>query len=109
MEREKIWKTLQKEVKEQHSMLKSKLGQFSKLEEQQNAICAPPDTKSTLKKLQKAKKEAFDESEDLAEDWVENGGFSVDDFCKMFLEQRKVHHTRAAKIEILRNSQLNEC
>ena len=109
LEQEKRWKALQKEVKEQHSMLKSKLGQFSKLEDQQNAICAPPDTKSTLKKLQKAKKEAFDESEELAEDWVENGEGSVDNFCKKFLEQRKVHHTRAAKIEILRNSQLREC
>jgi hypothetical protein len=85
------------------------LGQFTKLEEKQNAICAPPDTKSTLKKLQKAKKEAFEEFEDLAEDWVENGSGGVDDFCKKFLEQRKVYHIRAAKIEIPRNSQQSKC
>jgi len=109
LERETDWKTLQSEVKDLHDTLKSKLDHFSKLEDQQNAICAPPDTKSTIKKLQKAKKEAFEESEELAEDWVENGDGSVDDFCKRFLEQRKIHHTRAAKIEILRNSQQAEC
>lgn len=109
LELETRLKVLQNEVKEQHSTLKSKLGQFTRLEEKQNAICAPPDTKSTLKKLQKAKKTAFDESEELAEDWVESGSGGVDDFCKKFLEQRKVHHMRAAKIEILRNSQQSNC
>jgi len=104
LELETRLKALQNEVKEQHSTLKSKLGKFTTLEEKQNAICAPPDTKSTLKKLQKAKKEAFEESEELAEDWVENGAGGVDDFCKKFLAQRKVHHIRAAKIEILQNS-----
>lgn len=108
LERETNWKALQNEVKELHSTLKSKLDNFSKLEDQQNTICAPPDTKLALKTLQKAKKEAFDESEELAEDWVENGVGSVDDFCKRFLEQRKVHHMRAAKIEVLRNSQKSE-
>mmetsp|Transcript_22931 Transcript_22931/g.54131 ORF Transcript_22931/g.54131 Transcript_22931/m.54131 type:complete len:408 (-) Transcript_22931:399-1622(-) len=103
LEHETKWKDLQAEVKELHNTLKSKLDDFSKLEEQQNTICAPPDTKSTMKKLQKAKKEAFEESEELAEDWVNNGEGSVDDFCKQFLEKRKVHHMRAAKIEILSN------
>ncbi|KAL3923575.1 MAG: hypothetical protein SGILL_001576, partial [Bacillariaceae sp.] len=69
----------------------------------QNAICAPPDKAVTLKKLNKAKKEAFDQSEALAEAWVEEGG-SVDDYCKNFLESRKVHHIQAAKMEILKNS-----
>jgi len=105
LERETKWKTLQSEVKELHSTLKFKLDHYSKLEDQQNAICTPPDKKSTLKKLQKAKKEAFDESEEVAEDWVENGEGDVGYFCKQFLEQRKVHHMRAAKIEILRSSQ----
>ena len=109
LERETNWKALQNEVKEQHSTLKVKLDCFAKLEKQQNAICAPPDTKSTLKKLQKAKKEVFDESEELAEDWVENGAGGVDDFCKKFFEQRKLHHMRAAKIEIMQNSQMSEC
>lgn len=105
LERETKWKALQNEVKAEHSALSSKLSQFSKLEQQQNAICAPPDTKSTLKKLQKAKKEAFEESEELAEDWVENGEGTVNDFSKNFLEKRKIHHMRAAKLEILQNGQ----
>ena len=111
LERETKWKTLQNEVKAEHSSLTTKLNKFSKLEEQQNAICAPPDTKSTMKKLQKAKKEAFEESEELAENWVEYGEGSVNDFVKNFLEKRKIHHMRAAKIEILQHGQhrMSEC
>ena len=105
LERETQWKMLQSEVNELQTVLTSKVDHFSKLEEEQNAICAPPDTKATLKKLHRAKKEAFDVSEELAEDWVENGEGSMDDFCKRFLEERKIHHMRAAKIEILLNSQ----
>jgi len=108
LEREKELKTLRSEVKDLHSTLKSKLEQFSELEAKQTAICAPPDMKSTLKILQKAKKEAFDKSEVFAEDWVENGEGSVDDFCKQFLRRRNIHHMRAAKIEILQNSQRHE-
>ena len=104
LERETKWKTLQNDVKELHKTLRTKMDNFSTLEAKQNAICAPPDTKSTLKILQKAKKEAFEESEELAEDWVENGDVGVDQFYKQFLEQRKVHHMRAAKIEMLQNT-----
>jgi len=104
VEREIEWKTLHADVSDLHSTLKSKLGKFTKLEDKQNTLCAPPDTKSTLKKLQKAKKEVFDESEELAEDWTENGVDSVDEFCKKFKAQRIIHHKLAAKIEILRNS-----
>jgi hypothetical protein len=78
------------------------------LEARQNAICAPPDKATTLRKLNKAKKEAFEESENLAEGWVEDGGMNVDDFCKQFLEKRKIHHLRAAKIEILKNQRGHE-
>ncbi|VEU37442.1 unnamed protein product [Pseudo-nitzschia multistriata] len=105
LEQEAKLKTLQSEVNELHSTLKSKLDAFSKLEKEQDVICAPPDLKSTIKKLQKAKKEAFEESEELAEEWVDDGVGTVDDFCKRFLEQRKVHHMRAAKMEILNNQE----
>ena len=105
LERETKWKTVQKEVKDLHKILKCKLDHYVELEDRQNAICAPPETKSILKKLQKAKKEAFEESEELAEDWVENGQGGVDGFCKEFLQQRKIHHMRAAKIEVLQNNQ----
>ena len=104
LEQETKWKALKSEVKDLQETLKSKLDNYSKLEEKQNAICAPPDKNSTLRKLHKAKKEAFDESEKIAEEWVDDGGGNVDDFCKRFLERRIVHHTRAAKMEILQNN-----
>jgi ESCRT-I complex subunit VPS37 len=97
-------KELQEDVKRLHQTLQSKLDIFSKLEVRQNAICAPPDRMETLRKMMKAKKEAFDESESMAEAWVEDDGSgTVDDFCKDFLDSRKVHHMRAAKMEILKN------
>jgi ESCRT-I complex subunit VPS37 len=96
---------LQGDVKRLHQTLQTKLAEFSKLEARQNAICAPPDLAETLQRLNKAKKEAFDESEAMAEAWVDgDSGSSVDDFCKQFLESRKVHHMRAAKMEILKNT-----
>merc|ERR1712224_351237 len=104
LERETEWKMLRDEVKDLRETLNSKLEYYSKLEEKQNTICAPPDTKSILRKLHKAKKEAFDKSEKLAEEWVDDGG-DTDGFCKMFSEQRKIHHMRAAKMEILQNKQ----
>jgi hypothetical protein len=95
-------KDLQEDVKRLHQVLQTKFDAFSKLEARQNAICAPPDRTETLRKLNKAKKEAFDESERLAEAWVEgNDSGTVDDFCKKFLDSRKIHHMRAAKMEIL--------
>lgn len=101
--KETQWTTLQGEVKDLHSTLRSKIERFSKLEDKQNEICAPPDKASTIMKLNKAKKAAFDESENLAESWVDNGG-NVDDFVKAFLETRTLHHVRAAKMEVLKNS-----
>lgn len=108
LEQETKLELLQKDVKELHQILKSKLDNFRKLEARQNAICAPPDKVVTIRKLTKAKKEAFDESENLAETWVEEGNDSdmnVDEFCKSFLEKRTVHHMRAAKMEILKSQQ----
>jgi Modifier of rudimentary (Mod(r)) protein len=97
------WTMLRSEVKHLHSTLQSKILAFSKMEEKQNEICAPPDKALALAKLSRAKKEAFDVSESLAEAWVENGG-NVDDYVKQFLESRTLHHMRAAKVEILKNS-----
>lgn len=103
LEKETEWKVLKSEVKGLNKTFKSKLDRYTKLEEKQNSICAPPDKLFTLRKVHKAKKEAFDESEILAEEWVDDGG-DVDDFCKRFLERRKVHHMRAAKMELLQNN-----
>lgn len=101
------WKTLRNEVNDLHDTLKTKLDVYMKLEDEQTKICAPPDIQSTLRKLHKAKKEAFEESEQSAEEWVEDaGGGNVDDFCQRFLEQRKIHHMRAAKMEILQHNKI---
>jgi hypothetical protein len=59
-----------------------------------------------MRQLAKAKKEAFDESEQMAEDWLEEGG-DVKDFLDCFLEKRMVHHVRAAKLELLQYSDNN--
>ena len=29
---------------------------------------------------------------------------NVDEFCKQFIQQRMIHHTRAAKLEVLQNN-----
>lgn len=102
--KEEQLKTLTSEVKELQKILSTKVSKFNELEEKQNSICAPPDKVSTLRRLNQAKKEAFEESERIAEDWVDNGGSTVDEFLKSFLEKRKIHHLRAAKAEILKNT-----
>jgi ESCRT-I complex subunit VPS37 len=91
------------EVVQLQAQLRKKVEQFQQLERQQNALCAPPDKRLALKQLNKAKRQAFDESERVAEEWVESGG-SVDDFVRQFLEMRVVHHKRAAKMELLQQS-----
>ncbi|KAG7356766.1 Modifier of rudimentary Modr protein [Nitzschia inconspicua] len=102
---EKKLQELQNDVKSLHKKLQEKMKAFSVFEAKQNAICAPPDRADTLRKLNKAKKEALDQSEEMAEAWVEgDSGNNVDDFCKNFLDSRKVHHMRAAKMEILKNT-----
>jgi len=93
-------KKLYDEVTSLQSSLQTKLTAFEALEAQQNKRCAPPDKKLVLKQLQKAKKQAMDESESYADEWVEEGG-DVQEFVKTFMEKRQLHHVRAAKIERL--------
>ena len=57
-----------------------------------------------MKKLKRANKEAFEASEDYANEWVEDGEDSVKDFVTRFMKLRKVHHMRAAKMEIIANT-----
>ena len=107
LENETKLKTATQEVKQLQESLKAKVAVFQKLEEQQNILCAPPDQRTTIKQLNKASRQAMDESEEVAADWVENGG-NVDTFVKKFLELRKVHHTRAAKAELLQHHNRKE-
>jgi len=97
-------KELHATVAAKQKELQEKIATFRELEAQQNDLCRPPDKKLTLKRLNRAKKEAFQESEDYAAEWIEDDGASVDDFVRRFVELRKVHHSRGAKMEILQNS-----
>ena len=96
-------KTKHKLLTELKEELASKVEKFKKLEQKQNALCAPPDKRDVLRQLARGKKEAFQESEQLAEEWVEEGD-NVDAFVRDFIEKRKVHHIRAAKMERLQQS-----
>lgn len=95
---------LHRTVAAKQKELHEKITTFQVLEKQQNDLCQPPDKKITLKKLKEAKKEALQKSDEYAEEWIEDGATAVDDFVKQFVELRKVHHLRGAKMEILQNS-----
>jgi hypothetical protein len=93
---------LHERAKEMQNQLREKVEDFRTLEQQQDKLSHPVDSKKVIKDLTKAKKEAFDQSEQWAENWIENqGGAQVDDFLAKFLEVRKLHHVRAAKLELL--------
>ena len=101
LEKEDKVKTLYKDVTDLKGQMESKLKLFQTLEREQDALCAPPDTKDVLRQLVRGKKESFQESERLAEDWVGDGS-DVDKFVNEFMEKRLIHHQRAAKIERIR-------
>jgi hypothetical protein len=106
--------TLNGQVRKLITELESHIQSFRELERQQDALCQPPPYSRVRKQLAKAKKEAFEESELIAELWLSQSPGtateSLEDFLKQFFEKRNVHHVRAAKLEILdqqqRNSQL---
>jgi len=99
---------LYKEVSGLEKELAEKVTAFQKLEKEQDGICAPPDKKKIMRDLTKAKKQAYDESEQIAEDWLDDGdGSAVSQFIKEFLDKRKVHHVRAAKLELLQHDSGN--
>lgn len=80
--------------------IQSKLERYNKLNEDRLALTRPPDLSGTLKDLNHAKKEAYHDSEAIADDWIESGG-DVSDFVKKFMEVRELYHARAAKAERL--------
>lgn len=93
-------KELHNDISSLQKSLQTKLTAFEALEAEQNKLCAPPDKKRVLKQLLKAKKQAMDESETIADEWVDEGG-DVKEFVKKFMEKRQLHHVRAAKVERL--------
>lgn len=93
---------LHAEVSALRDTLKDKITKFRELEARQTELCTPPDKREVIRQLAKAKREAYDESEELASEWIDGGStMDIDDFLEKFLERRTLHHTRAAKIERL--------
>lgn len=107
LEKKQELETLHAQVKELQKKLKEQVDDFQKLEKKQNSMCSVPDTRTVLKELHKSKKEAFEKSEQLADEWLEDGATDVKDFCRRFIEARKVHHVRAGKMEVLQHQ--NDC
>lgn len=91
---------LHERATELQQQLRDKVATFRTLEQQQDHLCHPVDPKKVIKDLSKAKKEAFDQSEHFADNWIDQQG-DVDDFLAKFLEVRQLHHVRAAKLELL--------
>jgi len=108
LEHEETLKELHSSVKELQSQLEKKVTNFQKLEAEQDKLCAPPALEDTLSALNKAQREAFDESEEYAEEWVDDGASNVDAFVKEFVAKRKIHHERLAKMELLKNDRVRQ-
>ena len=100
---ESVLQDLQGTCQTRQKELQQKVAAFQKLEKEQDKLCRPPDRRKMIRELQKAKKEAFEKSEDMAEEWLEleDARDGVDAFVKDFVEVRKLHHLRAAKLELL--------
>lgn len=96
-------KELHSAVTALHEELQGKINVFQVLEKKQDMIGKPPDVSKVCRDLVKAKKEAFERSERIADTWLESDVCSAttDSFVEEFLVERKVHHTRGAKLEIL--------
>lgn len=92
------------EVESLKEVLNLQMQQYRKLDGERVSMTHPPDLQEAIRELQKAKKDAFRESENLADEWIEGGGDNVSDFVKEFMEVRLLYHTRAAKAERLENS-----
>jgi hypothetical protein len=76
------------------------------LERKQDVIGKPPDASRVCRDMVKAKKEAFEVSERIADAWLESDACSAttDAIVERFLAARQVHHARAAKLELLERS-----
>jgi len=91
------------QVQTLQAALKGKIEKVNDLERKQMELCRPMDKDDILYRLKQAKKDKMDESEELADAWL-NGNGGVEAFLEEFLEVRTVHHVRAAKMERIENS-----
>ena len=90
--------------------LQSKVKAFQELEQQQDKILQPPPVSNIVRELTKAKKEAYAQSEQIAEQWLrqqqqsssnDENGNSIPTFIEAFATVRKLQHVRAAKLELV--------
>ncbi len=83
--------------------LSDRVQQYQVLDAERLAVTQPPQVRDVITDLQRAKRDAERESDNMADRWIEGGGGGddVEDFVKRFLEVRKLYHTREAKANIL--------
>jgi hypothetical protein len=107
--------------------LHAKVQAFQELEQQQDAIIQPPPVSKMVRELTKAKKEAYQQSEQIAEHWLQqqqqqqqqqsssllsvstmdestagsHHGSTIPTFIETFQAIRKLQHVRAAKLELV--------
>jgi ESCRT-I complex subunit VPS37 len=105
MEKEQELKSLYSEVQDLQKQLMAWVDEFKKLEAKQDSLCAVLDIGVALRELHSAKKKSYEESEQLAEEWIDDGAENVKDFCRRFIEARKVHHIQAGKMEVLQRQE----
>lgn len=87
--------------------LNRKVQRYRELNSQRLALTQPPSTQEVIAKLTMAKRDAYRESEEYAEQWIEESGDGEDvsEFIKKFIGVRQSYHIRAAKVERLESSE----
>lgn len=105
LSKESSLSSLYSEVQVLQETLQSQVSTFEELKAKQDELCRPQDTDYVIRQLRMGKKDAFNESEQIASDWLHGDGSDgmedVDSFLKSFIEMRTIHHVRAAKMECL--------
>jgi hypothetical protein len=83
--------------------LNMKVQRYQELDSQRLALTQPPSTQDVIAKLTVTKRDAYRESEEYAEQWIEESGDGEDvsEFIKKFIGVRQLYHIRAAKVERL--------
>lgn len=107
---EESLQTLFNTTQQLHDELKMIVQECQVLQQEQDNLQDKPNISVLMKELNKAKKVAFDESEQIADDWLneddkEHCASTMTKFCQEFLEKRIIHHLRASKIQILTTMQ----
>ena len=92
-----------KHVQELQETLQHKVEAFQLLEQKQDANLALPSKNKVRQSLVKAKKQAFETSEQFTDEWDMKDD-NLAEFCQEFVKLRKIHHIRAAKLELLERS-----